>query len=81
MGQTLQGQFAADLEKKSGEWKQTVTEAERRHQRTCKRLKQKPKQMEAESRNAFVELLHAQRNQFVGFISSLLPAIVSCPFI
>jgi hypothetical protein len=54
-----------------------VAESERRHQKTCKRMKGKPRQIiENESRNAFVELLHAQRNQFIGFIDALLPIIV-----
>lgn len=99
-GQSLNGQFSVDLERKCGEWRQTVrrmngtiiqsfllfyckispkkvAESERRHQKTCKRMKGKPKQiMENESRNAFVELLHAQRNQFIGFIDALLPIIV-----
>uniref|UniRef100_A0A914HNH2 diacylglycerol O-acyltransferase n=1 Tax=Globodera rostochiensis TaxID=31243 RepID=A0A914HNH2_GLORO len=85
-GETLQKQCADDLGRRSGEWRQTVSDLERRHQRNCKRFKasgggkhnnnKNRQQIEAESRNFYIELLHAQRAQCTEFVvGTLLPII------
>ncbi|KAI3420178.1 hypothetical protein GPALN_003497 [Globodera pallida] len=84
-GDALQKQCADDLGRRSGEWRQTVSDLERRHQRNCKRFKtsgggkhnnKNRQQIEAESRNFYIELLHAQRAQCTEFVvGTLLPII------
>uniref|UniRef100_A0A1I8AYH2 IMD domain-containing protein n=1 Tax=Meloidogyne hapla TaxID=6305 RepID=A0A1I8AYH2_MELHA len=78
ISQPLIGEFTIELERKCAEWKHSLADTERRHQRSCKRLKslQAP-QAEAEKRHNFIELLHMQRNHYAGFVALLLPIIGS----
>ncbi|CAK5058987.1 unnamed protein product [Meloidogyne enterolobii] len=78
ISQPLIEEFAGELEKKCAEWKHSLADAERRHQRSCKRLKSShSSQADAEKRHTFIELLHMQRSHYAGFIALLLPIIGS----
>uniref|UniRef100_A0A915LSJ4 IMD domain-containing protein n=1 Tax=Meloidogyne javanica TaxID=6303 RepID=A0A915LSJ4_MELJA len=78
ISQPLIGEFASELERKCAEWKHSLADAERRHQRSCKRLKSlHSSQADAEKRHTFIELLHMQRSHYAGFIALLLPIIES----
>ncbi|CAK5055691.1 unnamed protein product [Meloidogyne enterolobii] len=78
ISQPLIEEFAGELEKKCAEWKHSLADAERRHQRSCKRLKSShSSQADAEKRHTFIELLHMQRSHYAGFIALLLPFIGS----
>ncbi|KAL3120313.1 hypothetical protein niasHT_001126 [Heterodera trifolii] len=83
-GETLQKHCADGLGRRGGEWRQTISDLERRHQRNCKRFKtsgggkhnKNGQQIEAENRNFYIELLHAQRSQCTEFVvGTLLPVI------
>ncbi|KAF7638663.1 IMD domain-containing protein [Meloidogyne graminicola] len=75
VSQSLIGDFANELQLKCSEWKNSLTEVERRHQRSSKRKSSKTTQ--TEKRHSFVELLHLQRDYYTGFITLLLPVIGS----
>jgi hypothetical protein len=73
--------FAAPLDKKSSEWKQRLTEVERRHQKNLKKTRSKKQSLAsdliAEHRAGCSEILLEQRSQFSTFAGLLLPVIVS----
>lgn len=78
ISQPLIEEFAGELERKCADWKHSLVDAERRHQRSCKRLKSlHSSQADTEKRHTFIELLHMQRSHYAGFIALLLPIIES----
>lgn len=77
----LMENFAAPLEKKGIEWKQRLSEIERRHQKNLKKTRSKKQSLAgdlvSEHRAGCSEILMEQRTQFSTFAGLLLPVIVS----
>lgn len=74
--------FAPSVEKKVGDWRQRVSDIERRRTRNMKKWKQKSSsgsEMFSEAQSSYLELLTEQRSQFVYFVNALLPIMV-CNF-
>jgi predicted protein tyrosine phosphatase len=73
--------FARPLEKKGVEWKQTLSDIERRHQKNLKKTRSKKqslaKDLVDEHKTGCAELLLEQRSQFSTFATLLLPLIVT----